>query len=389
LPPLKPASYVPPATGAAVQAPAHLDLAKLTPDVRAVYLAAQRAAEWLSRSHLPTGRFAPGIRPDVNLPFDDSGFVNQALAAAALGESAKFFRDERMAARARQAVLLLLSDTGADPADPQARCCTLPPAVADPLAAAGMMLLAIHSLPQPEGTLLDQGEQLARYIARRQQPDGSLSVGVEGGIAAYALMRSQALRPAPWKTEVIRRAMGPARSAWATGQFPTLAAWQAATHAEAFLQSKDRQRDAAYAGFAFELCDWLAGQQYASGVPLHWAGGFPTFTDGKPVPTAPRADSVLYLLGLLEGKRATRQAPDVDRHARYSGCMQRGLVFAVSLQYTDANCQHFAAAFRPAVVGSLHGSHLDGSARSEDTAAAVLVMVRYLSGLADLDGTAP
>src|SRR5438105_2037575 len=73
------------------------------------------------------------------------------------------------------ALLALLGDTVTDAKEPQVRYTSLPSAVVNRLAAAGLLVLAIHELPAAERDLLDQAEQLANYIRRQQQADGSLS----------------------------------------------------------------------------------------------------------------------------------------------------------------------------------------------------------------------
>src|SRR5262245_31920427 len=151
------------------------DLAKMSPLTRQVHLCAQRGSEWLFRMNQPTGRFVPGWLPAVARPVEDDHFLRQAGAALALARAARHFQNEGYAARARQAVLTLLAETGADPSDPHARCTQLPSAVCNRLGAAGLLLAAIHELPAPADDLLTQGEQLARFIYRQQKPDGSLA----------------------------------------------------------------------------------------------------------------------------------------------------------------------------------------------------------------------
>src|SRR4051812_26999197 len=79
------------------------DLTKLSPLAQQMYLSAQRGGEWLFRVHQPTGRFLPGWLPDLNQPADGDHYLRQAGATLALARAARYFKDERYTARARQA----------------------------------------------------------------------------------------------------------------------------------------------------------------------------------------------------------------------------------------------------------------------------------------------
>jgi hypothetical protein len=330
--------------------------------------------------------------------------LRQAGAALALARSARFLKDERYAARARQAVLTLLAETGPDPRDPQARCVSLPPAVVNRLGASGLLLAAIHELPDPAKDLLDQGDQLARHIARLQSPDGSLSFadGAESvadpdavnqypGLALYGLMRSQQARPAAWKAQVALKALGYYRTWWREHRHPAFAASMAPAFAEACLQSKNwtqnRQPDPAYAAFAFEMCDWLCTIQYAQldARHPHWRGGFPEFVEGKPAPGAPKATGAACATALVEACRVTRQLPDAERYNRYRDSANGALQFVMTLQYTEANTQHFAVGYRQQVLlGGFHGSSEDGTLRLDAGQHAVCALVQYLACVLDL-----
>jgi hypothetical protein len=393
-----------------------------------MYLSAQRGTDWLYRVHQSNGRFLPGWQPDLNQPLDGDHFLRQAGATLALARAARFFnekwyefkderpiaqarkdvrpepRDERYIARARQAVLTLLAETGPDPRDPQSRCTTLPAAAVNRLGAAGLLLAAIHELPDPAKDLLDQGDQLARYIARRQKPDGSLGLtdttdevtdpeGVNHypGMALYGLMRSQQQRPAPWKAEVARKALGYYRAWWRDHRHPAFVVWQAPAFAEACLQSKgwtqNRQPDPAYAAFVFEMCDWLCTLQInqLDARHPHWLGGFPEVVNGQPVSGAPKVTGAAYAAALVEACRVTRQLPDAERYNRYQDSAGGALMFVMTLQYTEANTQHFAAGYRQqALLGGFHASHEDGTLRLDYTQHAVAALVQYLACVLDL-----
>ncbi|MCI0641932.1 MAG: hypothetical protein L0Y70_22880, partial [Gemmataceae bacterium] len=150
------------------------DLAKLSPQARLVYLSAVRGMDWLQRSNKPDGRFVYGFVPALRRSAEGDNFVHQAGAALSLGRAAKFFSDERGAAVARQALLTLLLETTTDPKDNTVRHTAAPPAVIQRTASAGMLLAAIHELPNPAKDLLDQGDQLANYLRKHLQADGSM-----------------------------------------------------------------------------------------------------------------------------------------------------------------------------------------------------------------------
>ena len=105
---------------------------------------------------------------------DGDHYLRQAGATVALARAARYTGDERYLARARQAVLTLLADTAVDANKPGARAPLLPPVVANPLAAAGLVVQAVHELPEPAADLLEQSDQLCAFLRDQQQADGAL-----------------------------------------------------------------------------------------------------------------------------------------------------------------------------------------------------------------------
>jgi hypothetical protein len=390
---LTPTGFVPPAGDPSVAAQSPVK--KLPPLIQQIHLVAKRGSEWLYRAHQPNGRFLTGWRPTLAQAIDDESFLRHAGAALALARAARHFQDERYAARARQAVLTLLAETGADPRDPHARCITVPSSIANRLGAAGLLLAAIHELPAPADDLLMQGEQIARFIFIQQRPDGSLNYSDDAtapadadginhypGWAHYGLMRSQTARPQPWKSEFFRRSIAYYRTWWKEHPSPAFAASMAPACAEAYLTSKDRAKDGAAADFCRELCDWLCGLQYQAldlRDPL-WLGGFQEFAAGKPARGMPRASDAAYIAALVEGCRVARQVPDLERYPRYKDAVERGAQFLSTLQYTESNTQQFVAEYRAKfLVGGFHGSPTDGDLRLDDTRQAVAALVQYLA----------
>lgn len=375
------------------------DLSKLPPVVQQFYWSAQRGAEWLSRTNQPTGSFAAGWKPDLNQPLDGDHFLRQAGATLTLVRAARFFQNESYAARARQALLTLLAETGPDNRDPRARSTNAPSAVVNRLAAAGLLVAAIHEMPNPADDLLFQGEQLAYFIALQQKPDGSLAytdtpeavgdpdgVNTFPGLALYGVAKSNTLRPAPWKLDVVRKARGYYREQWRDHKTPAFVITQSAAFAEAYVQSKDRPGDAGMADFVFEMNDWLCGHQLDALDPRHpqWRGGFPDFAQGKPLAGGPRIGSASCATSLCDACRVTRQKPDAERFAKYRDAAGRALQFTTTLQFNEANTQHFAAGYREQVLlGGFFTAHDDGTLRLENNQMAVGALLAFLTGTYD------
>jgi hypothetical protein len=351
-------------------------------------ISARCGAEWLFRMNTLKGRFLPGFLPSVNAVMDGDDFVRQAGAALALARAARYTADKAYAARATQAVLALLDDTVAepDPAEPAVtlRHTALPSSPASCLAAAGLLVAAVNELPGPQDDLLKKSEELCAYLRKQQQADGRLDCGGDdksaadpatAGAALYGLMRSQAHRPAPWKIEVARKALAYYAPCWRAHKGAAFVPWQTAAYAEAFLATKEQP----FADFVNEMNDWLCQQQQDRLDPRHpeWLGGF------AGPGAAPDVTTASYAEGLAEACRVAREAADLPRHRRYSAALELSLQFLTTLQYTDANTQHFAPWYRQrSLVGGFHGSHLDGDLRLDYTQHAVCAMIQYLTYVA-------
>src|SRR5262245_24055451 len=387
-PEAKPAPAIPDAGKSTKPAP---DLAKLTPLQQQMYLSVHAAADWMYRINRPDGRFVHGYLPAVNLPMAGAHYLRQVAAAFALARAAKFTGQEKYAVRATQAVVTLLLDTQADPADAQARFTRLPQAAVNRLAAAGLLVLAIHELPSPQDDLLQQSDQLCQYIRKMQRADGSLCTNdspqdakaaddAEGvnyypGEALYGLMRSQQHRPATWKTDLVRKALAYYRPYWQKNKTMAFVPWQTAAYAEAFLATGEQP----FADFVNEMNDWLSGLQYGPDPRrTFWVGGFMSYADGKAVEAAPQVASASFAESLAEACRVAQKSGDVTRYRRDKEALERCLQFLATLQYTEGNTQHFAAWYRPRLVGAFHASEQDGNLRIDYTQHALSAMVQYL-----------
>ena len=124
-------------------------------------------------------------------------------------------------------------------------------------------------------------------------------------------------------------------------------------------------KQSAHAEFVFEMADWVAKLQYEGSDRQRaaWRGGFPVVADGKIVSAMPTVDTAYTAMALAEACRMIRQMdrPDAARYDRYRAVLTRGLQFLITLQYSDENTVHFAAHFRPVLVGAFHPSLADGN----------------------------
>ncbi len=394
--PTSPALPVPPPIAAphnAAPVPSARDFSKGSDLQKDMLLSARRGAEWLFRMNDMKGHFIHGREPALpDVVPEGDNYLRQAGAAFALARAARVLDDDRYTARSTQAILALLDDTVLDPKEP-VRCTSLPSAVVNRLGAAGMLVLAINELPDPKNDLLDVSEQLCNYIRKQARPDGSLvctDPGPDGkpaadetsaiddytGIALYGLMRSQIHRPAAWKTDLVRKAVGYYRPWWEAHRSMDFTPWHTAACWEAYQRTKEQP----FADFVFEMNDWLCGLQYGQldAQRQLWFGGFKTWSDGKAVEATPTIGAAFYAEGLADACRTARQAVDLDRYRRYGGALQLDLQFVTRLQYTEAGTGHFSEWYRPRLVGGFHASLQDGNLRIDYTQHAVSALVQFL-----------
>jgi hypothetical protein len=365
----------------------------LTPLARQMHFGALRGADWLFRMNGIKGRFLYGYLPALQTPLPEDHYLHQARAALALARAARYTGDERYEARALQALLVLLEDTTLDPKDESVRYTTLPPGAVNRLGAAGLLVLAIHELPEPKKDLLDQAEQLNNYIRRQARPDGSLRCREGGkdedaeadvclypGPALRALLCSEGSKGNKEKLALVRKALPHYRAWWRAHKNPDFVASQTAAWAEAYLTTKE----AGFAEFVFEMGDWLCGLQYDRIDPdrMLWYGGFQGWGAVGGLAAPPTVTSATYAEALAEACRVAQAKGDADRLKRYRESLERCLQFLTTLQYTDANTQHFADWYRPRLLGAFHVSHRDGTLRIDHTAHAVCALIRYLEEVA-------
>jgi hypothetical protein len=369
------------------------DLPNLNPLQQQMLNSAQRGADWLFRMNGVKGRFLYGYLPALKVEMEGDNYLRQIAAAATLARAARFTGEERYAVRATQAILALLDETVVDPKDPEVRHLALPSLVVNRLGAAGLLVLAINELPAPQADLLDKSEQLCRYIRGQARADGSLrcddnaedagaagdsveSIAAYPGLALHGLVRSQQHRPAAWKLDVLRKAVAFYRPWWQGHKSLVFVPAQSAACAEAYLLT----REVPFSEFVVEMNDWLCGFQYDQIDPrrIQWYGGFLSCVEGRKVESPPDVSSAPCAESLADACRVACAARDLERHQRYTEALKSALQFLVTLQYTDANTQHFADWYRPRVAGAFHASHQDGNIRIDYTQHAVSALVQYL-----------
>ncbi len=355
--------------------------------VQAVY-AMRAGADWLSRMNQSNGRFLPGLNPTLRAPLEDDHDLRQAFAAYALADAARFTGDQQFAARATQAVLVLLSQTRPDPADAACRVPATPPERCDPVGFAAVAALAVYALPNADPKLLAQAEELCAFLRKHALDNPAPKADADAlnlspGLAVQALAASNRAKPDAAKRDVLAKAVGHYRGMFKSRPTPVLAAALIPGFVDFCLQS---QGDKETAAAVYELADWLCGCQYSrtdarSGA---WVGGF---TRGQPPAQSlaePGFESALCAGALADTTRLTRHVPDLTRFRRYRQAAVEGLTFARMLQFSDENADHFERGFRTRfLVGGVHLTPTDGTARIDAAAYLVTAHLAFLQSGAE------
>ena len=358
------------------------NLQSFPPETIAAVYSMRSGADWLWRMNQPNGRFFPGLNPAVRQPLDGDTDARQAMAAYALADSARFTGDERYAARTAQTILSLLTATRPDPADPTCRMPTAPPDRCDRVAFAAALVLAIHSLPNPDATLLAQAGSLCVYLRKHCRPTGAIQEAddrppSDPGLAMQALLAGCRTKPDRATLELVAKAIAFYRAAFHAKPSSALAGSLLPGFVEfALMTGKEPTATAA----AFELADYLCDHQYTrtdARNPL-WVGGF------KAGDAEPGCESVTCAGGLAAAAKLTRQVPDLNRFQKYRHAAVLGLSFARSLQFTDETADHFEKSFRARfLTGGCHLSPSDGTVRNDATAFLVTAQLAYLQSGAE------
>jgi len=392
--PAAPAALPPSATGEAALSqfdPLNAFPAATQTAVRSAVL----GSNWLARMSQPNGRFQFGHRPSLRQAMEGDHDLMQAKAALAMAQAARFTGNERQAALAGQAILVLLAATKPDPADPNVRIPLEPSQVCNRVGFAAVLALAIFELPGADAKLAADGERLVEFIHRNLKTDGSVhyidspadsalkldpaGANEHPGFALQAIAASNRLKPAAWKTDAMKKGLDHYRAFFKSQPHPMLATTLAPAFAECFAQTK--WNDAAAA--VLEMNDWLLGLQYASGDARHpaWAGGFKPSSKGE---AEPGFECGWQLQSLAAGYRVLRLNPDLARAERYKQAMADAVGFLAGLQYAESNTRHFEDNYRAGtLIGGVHLSPTDGNLRIDATAAAVTGLLKWLNSGAD------
>jgi hypothetical protein len=371
------------------------DLSKLPFTQQQMYLAAKAGKEWMVRLNGADGRFLYGLVPSLRVTLVEDNYSHQAAAAFTVARAAKFFKEDRAATVARQALLTLLLATEKDARDPKIR---YPIATGvNALEAASWLVLAINELPAPGADLLKQSEELCEFIRSQQQKDGTLGPAPSAadarkcdreaaqyaGLALYALTRSLAHRPEPWKLEVVRKARDVYLAQWRADKNMEIVPWFSAACVEAFLLTKEEP----FALCANEMNDWLVLLQYKEVQPqrLLWTGGFKKWEQGKVCQELPDVHAAICMEGLAQGCRLAKERGDLQHFQTYRQALEQCGQFLLTLQYTEANSQHFETKYRQDfLLGAFHPTHLDGTLRLDYTQEAVSGLVKFLADVAEV-----
>ncbi len=383
--PIQPASAT---TTVAASAPLarFQDLRKFPAETVAAIYTMRSGADWLWRMNQPNGRFFPGINPTLKIAISEDPDLRQACAALALARAARFTGDEKLATRASQAVLVLLTLTKPDPQDPT---CRMPIAPSDKCNRVGFAaMLALATFEFPDAKMHAEGESLCRFLRKRLRNDGSVhyvdgetdvptkvdpeGIAIYPGLALEAIAVSNRITPQAWKPEAVSKSATYYRAYFQSQPSPMLAA----TMLPAFAECAGAGKDDPVKLTAFEMADWLCEKQYtaANSAQRSWMGGFQAGT-GEPT-----ADSAVCAMGLCHAVKLTRSTGDLTRYATYRRAAVDALQFARGLQFTDESADHFEKSFRTRfLLGGVHVSPTDGTTRIDATAAVVSAQLAFLS----------
>lgn len=393
-----PAAPTPPTAPAATQLSQFEPLTAFPHPTQAAVRGVILGAGWMTRMSQPHGRFLFGYNPSLRQPLAGDHDLKQARAALSLALAAKFSGDEQQAVKASQAVLSLLAATRVDPVDANCRVPVHASLTCNRVGFAATLALAVYELPGADAKRVAEAEQLCEFLRKQCKPDGSVhytdgatedsaktdpdGVNEYPGLALQAIMAGNRVKPAAWKTEVVKKGVEHYRAVFRSKPHPLMAATMTPACVELFAQAK--LPDAAAA--AYEMTDWLCSLQIPGNDARtpQWAGGFRAVIDGRQADVPPGVETGLYLQGLAYACQLTRLTPDLDRHAKYKGAAADAVQFLTGMQYLEANTRHFETSFRAnMLIGAFHLSPADGNLRIDATANAVTGMVRFLGSGAE------
>lgn len=360
------------------------NLAQYPPEtVQAVY-SLRASADWLWRMNQANGRFFYGLNPSVRRALDGDNDLHQAIAAVALAEAAAFTGDDRLTARATQALLSQLAQLKQEPIT-----------ATDKTQRVGLMActaVGLYTLPGAEPRLQAEAKALVNQLRARFDASGRLLVVDDGitpdavtatlapGYVLQALAKSYQVKPESWKKDCIANYSALAVKSLKSQFHAVVAASLLPGLVELTVACNN---DAQLAALALDLADRLGDCQYgrAEPPPVGWFGGFKPQSNSIAEPTS---ESCLITMGLASALKLTRQLPDANRYAKYRVQVVDGLNFGRSLQFSEENCDHFEKAFRAKfLLGGVHLRPSDGTVRIDATAQLLMATLKFLNSGAE------
>ena len=363
------------------------DLATLPPLTKQMVLTSRRGADWLSRMNSVKGLFSPGIDPAIREQATDEGMLRQIGSAWTLNRAAQAFGEAKYEARALQTMLCALEETVIDSTDPKGRHTSVPQVLMPRIFGTALLALALVDQPAPPADMIERSEELVHYLRREAQtelgpkPAGTPPSTAPAGqryLVAYALMKSNQVRPAAWKLEIagalVTTPAGPADAQAQPWQGLAMAEWSRARGVS--------KRETAAALYA--ICEEMIRWQQTRIDPAHprHLGGFqPPVASGNltagATPATPTATtSAAILVTLAEAALLSRELGDATRNQALMEAIDRGTQFIAQHQYTEASTQHFAEWYRPM---------LEGGFRDSERAATLTLTTQNMALLATLE----
>lgn len=367
-------------------------LETMHPAHRALYFAVRRGTEWLIQAQQPNGLFHQGYQVAFNTPLEPAHYYHQAEAVVALAKVSRLTANPRYHACSQRAMLTLLASTKVDPQDAKVRFTAFPETVVNRLGSAGLLMRAVHEMPVPVEVRLKEAEGLAQYVKTTQTTTGLLEPAGSGVVQASAskmpenMMRhydalaleglaiSMNYSPAPWKTEVLQKAVKAYEQE--RKQLPMTSYPHFVTcFAETYVRTKDQPCAVAVFNMADALCNV---QKQPEAGRVNWSGGF--CFDGTNSSVSPgTGDTARCVSALCDAYRVAKLAGDQARVERYRLAAAAGVQFLAGQQFTGSGVEHFAESYQPKVLGAFRSGPAEGEIRLQDTSECVVAIATYLS----------
>lgn len=364
------------------------DRANLPPLTRQMLLTSRRGSDWLARMNGVKGLFSPGIEPAIREEATDEGMLRQIGAAWALGRAAQAFGEQKYEARSLQALLCALEETTNDSADSKIRHTSIPQVLMPRMQGTAFLTLALIDQNSPPADMVERAEEMANYLRRESQEElrANNSQGARNPaqrfLVAYTLLKSNKIRPAPWKIELAGALID-----FTTGPVTAQAQpWQGLALAEWARARGDREA----AAKLYAVCEELARWQITKLDPVHprYQGGFQppvasgTQTAGTQLAPPTTTTSAGIVMTLAEGAILSREMGDASRNQSLMEAVDLGTQFIAQQQYTEATTQHFAEWYRPLLEGGFRDTEKDGTLNLATQQMALVALLQSLKASA-------